>query len=220
MQQIPSWEATTSSASQEIPSILLIPKVHYSVQKRPLPVRILSQDNPVHAFPSNFIKIHFNIIFSFTPRSLSFSSFHQNSVRSSPISHIYHVPRPFLLLHLVIKIIFVEELLVVESASLPRYLFSPTPTFLLSTLFSNTLSLLSSLHVSDQVSHTYKRTGKITVLHESSYNRKKKHRPLGNSSNVSLMHTADQVKGGWLFFHWENSLVTMERISVGGQSDL
>jgi len=32
------------------------------------------------------------------------------------------------------------------------------------------------------------------------------------------MHTADQVKGAWLFLHWENSLVTMDHISVGGQS--
>jgi len=37
------------------------------------------------------------------------------------------------------------------------------PNILLSTLFSNTLSLRSSLHVSDQVSHPYK-TGKIIVL--------------------------------------------------------
>jgi hypothetical protein len=32
---------------------------------------------------------------------------------------------------------------------------------LLSDLFSNTLSLFSSLNVSDQVSHPYKTTGKI-----------------------------------------------------------
>jgi len=36
---------------------------------------------------------------------------------------------------------------------------------LLSTLFSNTLSLHSSLNVSYQVAHPYKTTGKITVLY-------------------------------------------------------
>jgi polysaccharide pyruvyl transferase WcaK-like protein len=39
------------------------------------------------------------------------------------------------------------------------------PNIPLSTLFSNTLSLCSSLSVRDQVSHPYKTTGKITVLY-------------------------------------------------------
>ena len=39
------------------------------------------------------------------------------------------------------------------------------PNILLNTLFSNTLSLLSSLNVSDQVSHPYKTTSKIIVLY-------------------------------------------------------
>jgi polysaccharide pyruvyl transferase WcaK-like protein len=39
------------------------------------------------------------------------------------------------------------------------------PNILLSTLFSNTLSLCSSLSVRDQVSHPYKITGKTTVLY-------------------------------------------------------
>ena len=38
------------------------------------------------------------------------------------------------------------------------------PNTLLNTLFSNTLSFLSSPNVSDQVSHPYKTTGKIIVL--------------------------------------------------------
>jgi hypothetical protein len=37
------------------------------------------------------------------------------------------------------------------------------PNILLSTLFSNTLGLCSSLSVRDQVSHPYKTTGKITA---------------------------------------------------------
>jgi hypothetical protein len=39
------------------------------------------------------------------------------------------------------------------------------PNTLLNTLFSNILSLRSSLSVSDQVSHPYKITGKIIVLY-------------------------------------------------------
>ena len=39
------------------------------------------------------------------------------------------------------------------------------PNILLNTLFSNTLSLLSSRNVSDQVSQPYKTTGKIIVLY-------------------------------------------------------
>jgi len=38
------------------------------------------------------------------------------------------------------------------------------PNTLLNTLFSNTLSLRSSLNVSDQVSHPYRTTGNIIVL--------------------------------------------------------
>jgi hypothetical protein len=39
------------------------------------------------------------------------------------------------------------------------------PNILLSTLFSNTLNLCSSLNVRDQVSYPYKTTGKIIVLY-------------------------------------------------------
>ena len=57
------------------------------------------------------------------------------------------------------------------SSSLCNFLHSPVtssllgPNTLLKTLFSNTLSLRSSLNVSDQVSHPYKTTGKIIVLY-------------------------------------------------------
>jgi len=41
----------------------------------------------------------------------------------------------------------------------------PGPNILLNTMFSNTLSFLSSGNVNDQVSHPYKTTGKIIVLY-------------------------------------------------------
>jgi len=56
----------------------------------------------------------------------------------------------------------------------PRYAISSippvtssllSPNILLNTIFSNTLSFLSSRNVSDQVSHPYKTTGKIIVLY-------------------------------------------------------
>jgi hypothetical protein len=43
------------------------------------------------------------------------------------------------------------------------------PNILLSTLFSNTLSLCSSLNVRDQVSHPYRTIGKIIVLYNQLY---------------------------------------------------
>ena len=48
MVQSPSWEATRFAASQEIPCISRNPNVHYRTHKRPPPVSILGQPNPLH----------------------------------------------------------------------------------------------------------------------------------------------------------------------------
>ena len=48
MVQSPSWEANWFAASQETPRISRNPKVHYRTHKRPPPVSILGQPNPVH----------------------------------------------------------------------------------------------------------------------------------------------------------------------------
>jgi hypothetical protein len=58
-----------------------------------------------------------------------------------------------------------------QSSSLCSLLHSPVtssllgPNILLSTLISKTLSLRYSLNVTDHISHPYKTTGKMIVLH-------------------------------------------------------
>jgi hypothetical protein len=68
MDQSPSWEANSNSASQEIPRFLWNPMVHNRVHKSPPLVPIMIHMHPVHNFPSHFPKIQFNIIFPATCR--------------------------------------------------------------------------------------------------------------------------------------------------------
>ena len=72
----PSWQANWFAASQEIPRISRNPKVHYRTHKRPPPVSILDQPNPVHIPTSHILEIHPNIIHPSTPRS------HQSSPKN------------------------------------------------------------------------------------------------------------------------------------------
>jgi hypothetical protein len=51
-----------------------------------------------------------------------------------------------------------------QSFPFPCYLDPLGQKILLTTLFSNTTSLFSSLNVRDQVTHAYKTTGKIVVI--------------------------------------------------------
>ena len=96
--------------------------------------------------------------------SLSLKFPHQNPVYASPL------PAHLILLDLITRTILGEEYksLLYSLRSFLHSLDTSSllgPHILLSTLFSNDLSLSSSLSVSDQVSHPYKTTGKIILLY-------------------------------------------------------
>ena len=73
MVQSPSWEANWFAASQEITCISRNPKVHYRTHKRPSPISILGQPNPVHIPTSHLLEIHPNINRPSMPRSPQWS---------------------------------------------------------------------------------------------------------------------------------------------------
>ena len=98
MMHSPSWEAKWFAASQEIPRISRNPKVHYRTHKRPPPVSILDQSNPVHIPTSHLLEIHPNISHPSTPRSpqwsLSLRSPHQHPIHPPLLTHTLHMPSP------------------------------------------------------------------------------------------------------------------------------
>ena len=152
----PSWAANWFATSQEIPRISRNPNVHYRTHKRPPTVSILNHPNPVHITTSHLLDIRPNIIHPSTPKSpqwsLSFRFPHQDPIRPPLLPIRATCPANLILLDFITRTILGEEYRSL-SYSLCSLLHSPVtssflgPNILLNTVFSNTLSFLSSLNV-------------------------------------------------------------------------
>ena len=174
MVQSPSSEANWFAASQEIPRISRNPKVHYRTHKRPPPVPILGQLNPLHIPTSHLLE---SVLILSThlrlglPSGLFPSGFPTNTLYTpSPHPYAPHV-QPISFFSILSPTQYWVSSTKSFSSSLCSLLQSPVtssllgPNILLNTLFSNTVRFLSSRNVSDQVSHPYNITGKIIVLY-------------------------------------------------------
>jgi hypothetical protein len=96
MEQSPSWEPNSRSVCQEIPRLLLNPKVHYYVHYRQPLIAILSQMNPFHTFPYYFPKIH-SVLFSHLRLDLPSVLFHsgfQTKIYVFLVFHACYMPHP------------------------------------------------------------------------------------------------------------------------------
>ena len=128
----------------------------------------------MHTPTSHYLKIHLSTTLPSTPGSpkwsLSFRFPYQNLVYTSPLPPIRTTcPAHLILLDIITRIILGEEYSLLSSSC--SFLHCPVtscflgPNIFLSTLFSNTLSLCSSLSVSNQVPHPSKTAGTIIVLY-------------------------------------------------------
>jgi len=117
MVQSPSWEANWFAASQGIPRISRNPKVHYRTHKRPPPVSILGQPNPVHIPTTHLLEIRPNIIHPTTIRLL----FQYNP----NIRYSYHRCRP--LVAILIFLVLVLKVLIFQPVSRTRIVYECPP---------------------------------------------------------------------------------------------
>jgi len=165
MEQNPSSEANSRSASQQIPRLLWNPKVRYRFHKNPPMVPILRQMNPLRTFPSYF-----------PLRSILILSFHlclgqifrPTFCMHSYLSHVCYMPRPS-------TSIVLDEVYKLWSSSSCGLLQPPAtssllgPNILLRTLFWTPSNLCSSLSVTYQVSHPYSTTSKIIASYNLNF---------------------------------------------------
>jgi len=172
MEQSPSWEANRFSASQEIPRILWNPKfITPFTSARQLSLSWARSIQSITSHPTHWRSIlilSFHLRLGF-PSSLFPSGVPTKTLCTPLLSPICATCLTHFILFGIITRTVLGEHYKSLSSSLCSFLHSPVtsslldPNILLNTLFSNTISLCSSLNVSDQVSHPYTTAGKITV---------------------------------------------------------
>ena len=132
--QSPSWEANWFADSKGISRISRNPKVHYRTHKRPPPVPIVGQPNPVHIPTFHLLEIHPNIIYLSTPRSpqwsLSLRFPHQDPIHPLSLPICATCPAHFILLDFITRTVLGEEYKLFSS-SLCNLLHSPVTSSLL-----------------------------------------------------------------------------------------
>jgi hypothetical protein len=98
MELSPSWDPANCAATQEIPSVLWNPKVHYRVHKSPPLVPTQNQINPIRTIPPYLSKIHLNIVHPSTSWSSQWSLplwiSHQYPICIPLLPHSYYKPCP------------------------------------------------------------------------------------------------------------------------------
>jgi hypothetical protein len=174
-EESPSTEGNSRFASQEILGLLCNPQFHYRVHNGIPLVPFLSQIYQFHTFPTYFSKLYSNIILPSTPTSSKWSLSFRFSDKYfvlciSRLSYACYVPRLFHVpsFHYPNNILWsvqVMKLLIMQSSPASCHFLPLRSAYFHSTLFSDTLNRRSSLSVRDQISRSYKTTGKIVVLY-------------------------------------------------------
>lgn len=140
-------------------------------------ITILIQMNPAHALPNECFKIHINIILPSMPKAFKWplsSAFLTETWYAPPLSSVSATCPTHLILLEMITQIFGRQYKSFSSSTC-SFLQYPVnscilcPNIFHSTIFLNTFSLCSSIKVRDQVLHSYKATGQITVLFQCLY---------------------------------------------------
>ena len=146
------------------------PKFSLPLSQKPATCPYPEPEQSIPCPPSHFLKIHIYINLPSTPASSKWSLSLGFLVKILFRPLLSPIPATCLVHHtllgLITRIMSGEEYRSFSS-SLCCFLYTPvtssflSPNILLRTLFSNTLSLSSSLNASDQVSHPYKQQAKL-----------------------------------------------------------